>query len=401
MSTPFEYRLGPANWLVTVPVEKSIAISFPGNQTQPQSTGAQSQVEQSLEAPFGFEPMRRAMTPDDHVVIVVDDELPRLAELLSGVIGHIQSAGVQPDAVTLLLAPEARNQGFIDDLPDEWADVKVEVHNPDDEKRHAYLATTTAGRRVYLNRTLVEAEFTILLTGRRFDPVLGMTGAANAIFPAFSNTATRNEFQGRPPVENPFAVATERTEAEEVAWLLGTPFLVQVIEGAGDSVQAVVSGLMNCDTEGVRVQRTCWTATAERRADLVIACAQGGEAALANALANAGRIVAPHGRIVLLADVPPFFGEAFETLKRSPDVVAAVKSIIREKAAGTAAAVLWAFAARAAKLIVGPNWNAKLAEELFATSLGRETDLAQLIAAASSVAVLADAHKLYITVPSS
>src|SRR6185436_12624324 len=109
--------------------------------------------------PVGFEPLRRALTPDDHVAVVVDDKLPHLAELLSGLLEHLVSAGVKPEAVTLVLVPGAKRQGFIDDLPDEYADVRVETHDPADAKRHAYLATTKGGRRVYLNRTFLEADF--------------------------------------------------------------------------------------------------------------------------------------------------------------------------------------------------------------------------------------------------
>lgn len=396
MTIPSEYRLGPAQWVVTVPVGKSVSLNH--SAVVPPTLSAKELVCNALESPFGFESMRRAMTPDDRVVIVVDDALPHLAELLAGVLEHVVSAGVKPDAVTLLLAPPAHNQGFIDDLPDEFADVKVEIHNPDDENRLAYLATTVAGRRVYLNRTLVEFEFAIFLTGRRFDPVSGFAGAANAIFPALSNAATRAEFQGQPPVENPFAERSERTEAEEITWLLGMPFLVQVIEGQGDSIHAVVAGMKESAMEGVRVQRERWIATASGRAELVIASANGGEDALANALANAGRIVAAHGRIVLLADVPIRFGEAFGILRGSSDAATAAKTILREKPEGTAAAVLWAFAARAAKLMLGPDWKPSLAEEFFATEIRSPRELEKAIALAKSVAVLPDAHKMYVTV---
>lgn len=390
-----EYQLGPAAWTIPVPPEKLVPLRT-GDPGTP--TDARTLVRNALESPFGFEPMRRATTPDDRVVIVVDDRLPCLADLLSGILEHLGSAAIKPQAVTILLAPPARNQGFIDDLPDEFADVTVEVHNPDDEKRHAYLAATAGGRRVYLNRTLADSDFIVLLTGRRFDPVLGFAGAADALFPTLSNATTRAEFAGHPPAENPFAAKAEQSEAEEIAWLLGTPFFVQVIEGAGDSVHAVVAGLIGSSAEGVRVQRERWTATAEKRSELVIASAAGDEEDLANALANASRVVAMNGKIVLLADAPDQFGEAFGILRRSADPATAAKTLLSEKPDGTAAAVLWAFAARAAKLHLGPDWSRLLSEDLFATPLRSPTELEAMISNAATVAVLPDAHKLYATV---
>lgn len=398
MATNSSFNVGPKRWPLSVPTEKLISEKH-SQYTKP-TLSAKDLVAQALEKPFGFESMRRAITPDDHVSIVVDDQLPCLAEMLTAIFEHLISAGVQPDAVTIVLSPPASNQGFIDDLPDEFADVKVEVHNPADEKRHAYLATTNGERRVYLNRTVVESDFIIVLTGRRFDPVIGFIGAVDAIFPALSNAKTIEEFQGKPPAENPFAEKSEQTESEEIAWLLGTPFFIQVIEGEGNAIHAVVAGLANSVGEGVRLQKERWVSVFEKRADLVIASAIGDETALSNALANAARVVAVNGRIVLLANVPTRFSEAFGIIRKSTDMAVAAKTILSEKPDGTAAAVLWAFATRSAKVSLGPDWSKSLAEDFFATPISNSKELESLVANSKSIIVLNDAHKMYSTVKS-
>jgi nickel-dependent lactate racemase len=396
MTNVATYRLGPDEWTIRVPTEKSVAVRFDVEHGDPKPT--RELIRHALENPFRFEAMRRAMTPDDHVIIVVDDALPCLPDLIAGIVEHIAEAGVKPDAITLLIAPPAWHQEFIDDLPDEIADIKVEIHNPDDEKRHAYLATTAAGRRVYLNRTLVEADFAIFLTGRRFDPVHGYAGGTHALFPALSNTATRGEMANVPPAEHPFAPHADRTEDEEIAWLLGTPFFVQVIEGPGETIQAVVSGMIDSLPEGTARQKEYWTVHADRRADLVLAIATGSEADLANALANAARVVAPMGRIVLLAPTPEELDDAFAIIRKSPDAATAARTLIREKPEGTSAGVLWAFAASSSKLFLGPDWPKRLAEELFATSVTTAAAIESLIEDASSVIVLPEAHKIYASV---
>ena len=87
MTTNREFRLGSAEWPVTVPAEKS----DPLNQSTSESPTASAKelVVKALESPFGFESMRRAMTPDDRVAIVIDDQLPRLAE-------QLPDAAIQP-----------------------------------------------------------------------------------------------------------------------------------------------------------------------------------------------------------------------------------------------------------------------------------------------------------------
>src|SRR5689334_2997048 len=71
-------------------------------------------VDQALEAPHGFPPLRRALTPDDHVVIVLDEQLQRLPELLTPLIHHIGKANVAPEAITLLCPAPSISQPWVD-----------------------------------------------------------------------------------------------------------------------------------------------------------------------------------------------------------------------------------------------------------------------------------------------
>src|SRR5438105_1383474 len=85
----------------------------------------------------------------------------------------------------------------------------------------ANLATTRHGRRLYLNRTLVDADQAVVLASRRYDPRRGAVGSDTALFPTFGDTETR----AAPPAA---------ADVEETGWLLGTPFRVEVLPGAHD-----------------------------------------------------------------------------------------------------------------------------------------------------------------------
>src|SRR6516225_5238947 len=78
---------------------------IPGPQPPPALPDPAAAVRAALESPFGFPPLRRALTPDDHVTIVVDEELPHLAGLLTPILDHVTAAGVTPEAITLLCPP--------------------------------------------------------------------------------------------------------------------------------------------------------------------------------------------------------------------------------------------------------------------------------------------------------
>src|SRR4051812_22813187 len=59
-------------------------------------------VAAALEAPFRFPALRLAVTPDDHITVVVDHALSDPMPLLAPILAHLQSAGISPDAVTFL-----------------------------------------------------------------------------------------------------------------------------------------------------------------------------------------------------------------------------------------------------------------------------------------------------------
>lgn len=147
----------------------------------------------ALDAPFQFPALRRALTPDDQVAIVVDEQLPNLGRLLVPVLEHILSAGVSQEAITLVCAPSPSRQEWLEDLPDDLQDVHVEVHDPTERRRLSYVAATAGGRRLYLNRSVADADQVVVLSRRHYDVLFGHAGAEGELFPGLSDEPTRTE----------------------------------------------------------------------------------------------------------------------------------------------------------------------------------------------------------------
>ncbi len=187
-----ELNVGTQTWSVEVPAEKAVELHRAAIPSVPTQSPRQL-VRAALEKPHDFESMRWALTPDDRVTIVFEAELPNGGELLAGVLEHLRSVGIAPEAVTIVTPPGSPQQ-WMEELPEELADVKTETHDPTDRKKLAYIASTRAGRRIYLNRTVAEADFNVLLTGRGYDPFTGYGGAEASLFPALSEEAVRQEF---------------------------------------------------------------------------------------------------------------------------------------------------------------------------------------------------------------
>jgi nickel-dependent lactate racemase len=393
----FDLAVGRDTWPLTVPAAKRVPFAVA---TPPTPGDPAALTRRALDEPFGLgATLGQAVTPDDRVAIVLDEGITGVAAVLTAVLEHLRAAGVEPGAVTVVTPPGGTNGAWLDDLPDELSDVTLEQHDPEDRKELAYLATTAGGRRVYLNRRLVEADFVAVVTRRGFDPTYGYSGAEVAIFPALSEPDALVEavgkFTSKPPgVELPEITAA----AGEVVWLLGMPFFVQVIPGPGDTIADVVGGLPPSREEGIRRLEAGWRGTVPETADLVIAALSGDPSRqtfddLARAAAAAARVVTPGGRIAVVSGAAPTLDEGAMLVRRAEEPEE-VRDMLRErKPDDWPAAALWCRAARTAGLFLASPWPDDVIEEFFATPLRTAAELQRLIDAAERVIVLPDAHK--------
>jgi nickel-dependent lactate racemase len=355
-------------------------------------------VRDALENPIGFPALRRALTPDDHVAVLVDERLGELPRFVAPLLEHLAEARIALEAVTLLRAGGGSAPDWVDALQGAFPRLRIEEHEPHNRKRLSYLATTKKGRRVYLNRTAVDADQLVVLSRRFYDPLFGIGGAADTVFPALGDVETRQAMLGglsmAAPGNTPWPA---QQEAEEVAWLLGAPFFLQIIEGAGDEIVHVVGGLIQTSADGQRLQNTRWLARVDEPAETVIAEVGGDPsrhtfADLAQALACASRVVAPHGRIILVGGGAPEIGPAARVLRQTDSPAEALQLLKDQKSADLPAAFQWASAARRADLYVLSQLPGDLVEELFAIPL-ENTGQAERLIGGCPCLYLADADK--------
>jgi nickel-dependent lactate racemase len=352
-----------------------------------------------LETPLDFPALRRALTPDDHLAVLVDEHLPRLTELLVPLLECLVSAGVAPDAITLLCAPPSTGQPWLEGLPEALEEVRCEVHDPVDRRRLAFVTTTAAGRPLLFNRTAVDAAQLIILSRCRFDALLGHGGGAGWMHTTFSDQASRAESSQRlsvdAPGETPWPIQTEATEA---AWLLGAPFFVQVIEGRGDDIADVLAGPAPSLVEGWRRLEAQWRCSLPRQPDTVLAAVSGDPARhdlddLADALTAAARVVRPGGRIILLSETTALSGPALSLLSEADEPADVLREYARRKDLELRGAWQWASAAQQASLYSLTREPADVVENLFVTPLEGVEQVQRLVSMSEACVVLEDAHK--------
>jgi nickel-dependent lactate racemase len=355
-------------------------------------------VRAAVEAPFHFPALRLALTPDDHLAIVVDERLANVGRLLTPILEHLASAGIALERVTLLCPPPVSPQAWLEDLPDELSDVRIEVHDPVDRKRLAFLTTTKDGKRIYLNRTLVDADQVVVLTGRGYDPLLGHGGAEGLIYPGLADADTIAQMNAAINLSAPDDdIWPVRQQAIDTSWLLGAPFFVQIIEAAGDGVEAVVAGVREASAEAERLLDARWRQTTPA-ASLVVAALSGDPtrqtfADLAAAAACAARVVETDGRIILLSRVGVGPDGGGDILRGADEPETAWKVLRKRPSLETIAALRWADTASRAHIYLMSDLDSDIVESLFATPLSSAGEVQRLIDAAPTCLFIDDAHK--------
>ena len=361
-------------------------------------------VSAALEKPLSFPALRRALTPDDHVAVAVDERLPHLAQLLVPILEHVTGAGVAPHAIALVCPASSSQQAWLEELPEAYEDVQVESHDPANRKRLSYVATMRRGRRLYMNRTIVDADQVVVLAAVGYDPLLGYTGSEGFLYPAFGDEETQQamceHLTGAIPSAKHWPV---RREATEAAWLLGAPFFVQVIEGPGEDLVHVIGGPADSSEQGQQLQDAQWRIHVAEAAGTVVAALNGDPqrqsfADLARAAACAARVVRTGGRIVLLAQGMPQLAIGAALLRQASDPAQALTLLRQHKPADMAAAFQWAQAAEQARIYLLSGLPDDTVEELFAVPLQHAGQVQRLVNEGGSVLVLNDAHKMLAVV---
>ncbi len=223
-------------------------------------------IAEALESPLHFPPLRQVVVPGDRVVIAFDGSLSQHPEVLAEVCKVLRS--VEVDSITVVIDGREFSATEVA-FPD---GVTLVHHDPSDRESLAYLATTEAGLRIYLNRLLPDADCVIPIGGVRFGDDGSVRGPWSVITPGLSDaTEPRTPlFAAKPARKITKEKPTEAPSSTEVAWLLGSQFEIAIVP-ATEGIAEVIAG----EAEPIAVEaearlRATWLLEPESRADLVI-----------------------------------------------------------------------------------------------------------------------------------
>ena len=253
-------------------------------------------IRRALESPIDYPPLRQVVVPGDRVVVPLDASLPDASTVLAVVAEILGEVGVESVAA---IVDGRRPRSAEIALP---GGVELVVHDPTERESLAYLAATTEGRRIYLNRRLADADCVVPVGRIGPDNALGLSGPWSVVDPGLSDASPVH-----PSLLAPIRAETAALgESLEVSWLLGSQFQIGGIP-ADSGLLHVVAGLTSAVRDrGAALLDEAWGLDVDDRADLVIAGLGGpGRPAspddLLDGLRQALRLVRRGGKVALLS----------------------------------------------------------------------------------------------------
>jgi hypothetical protein len=276
------------------------------------------------------------------------------------------------------------------------------VHAPSSEADCHYLATTMGGERVYLAKELLDSEVVISIGPIAFDAVIGYRGTNSVFYPGLASPAAKAKAHGQghrelgPENERPL-----RQLIDEVAWLLGAQFTVQVIPALhGGSAHVLAGQSDSVLRQGKDLVNRHWLVELDYRAEVVVVgveqdAAGHGWAQIGSALATARNLVVKGGRIVVLSDLAEPPGEGLTLLMRYEDPTEGLRPLRQAAPDDLIPATELAEAVDWASVYLLSRLDGDLVESLFMVPLESEAEVKRLLGMDAQVLFLPSAQHTF------
>jgi len=360
----------------------------------------------ALNEPIDYPPFSAIVTPGDRVVVALADEVPAAAEVVAGVVDCLVENRVDPEAITVLRSASSREDDPCRLLAEPIrAQVHTVSHAPREREELAYLAATQEGQAILLHRAIVDADLVLPIGCFRGASAAGHHGIHTPVYPTFANDETLRRFRSTATLD---ARGRHRRrlarEADEVGWLLGTAFTIQVLPAGGDGVYRVLAGKVDAVTHrGMELCSELWHDHVPRQADVVLAAIEGNAghqtwSNLGRALETAVKLVKPGGGLALCTELADAPGAAAACLRAARSRDEAVRQIHQDEPDDAVAAIQLARALDHCSVYLLSRLDDALVEDLDMTPVDDPADLVRLANRSGSFLLLGNASYARVTV---
>jgi len=361
---------------------------------------------EALEHPLDFPPLEQAVIPGDKVTLALDRFTPEGPALIAGAWNVLHRREVRPEDVVVLQPADRAGAPLPDPrgaLPKKVREaMRWKVHDPAAPDACMYLASTSSGERVYLAREAVDADVVVPIGPVGYDPVLGYRGTSSVFYPGLSNEAALARTHGQGHSElGPDDDRPLRQIVDEIGWLLGVQFAIQVVPSTAGGVFGVLAGACESVLQaGKKLLDEQWLVQLESRPEIVVAAvdrdARGhGWEQVGVALDTARNLVARGGRIVILSELQAEPGAGLEILRDSRNPGDAIRPLRQQAPADLLTATQLAGAVEWANVYLLSRLESDLVEDLFMIPLADDREVSRVLGGDASCVFLEGAQNTF------
>ncbi|MCG6156780.1 lactate racemase domain-containing protein [Rubinisphaera margarita] len=349
-------------------------------------------IEEALATPLDYPPVGDAVVPGDKVTLVIDAGTPAWDEIIRALGRQLESRGVEADKLHVVLNGVGTETAAAESssLP-----YKVIAFDEAMQGRSVYLASTAEGQRIYLPEEIGEADYVVTIGRFGFDDRWGYRGTNSTVYPAFGGEEAQTRFSGPGSQElSPDESFGVRQMIDEIGWLLGLQFSVQVIPSGSGKLAHVIAGASDSVyRESVSRLNSSWRSSISTPAETVIVSVPSLEAgdawfSTARACRAAEKLVSEDGRVLLVTDLKDFPEGLQETIQSSGDSDEVMRNLNRSKSPASRAVATLAGLASRYRVYLLSRLEQDIVENLFCIPLADTDELRSALQGGTTYAVL-------------
>jgi len=406
--TNFRYGAGSSVQLDFAEGTEPVELGTPPGRPPAELSAA---VADALGEPLEYPSLAHCTTPGDRVVLALAPGVPQVAQITVAVVqALVDDARVDPNGITVL-RPSPESDTSTEDpcrlLPVSIRRrIMVVIHDPDDRDMLAYLTAGDTDEPILLNRALHEADLVLPIGCLHGESTAGYFGIHGVVFPTFSDRKTAARFRSIGSLHSDGKRRKELTaEVDQIAWLLGVHFAIQVVPAAGSSVLHVLAGCSDAVARrGRELYDAAWSCAAPQQASLVVAAVEGDSEQqtwhnVGRALNAATELVEDGGSVAVCCDLSTLPGAAMQRLIGSESHRAALRRIRKDRPEDALPAVQLARAMDRGKVYLLSRLEESVVEDLDVIPIGNGAELARLVRRHTSCILLSNAQYAVVKSP--
>lgn len=365
-------------------------------------------VRAALAHPLDYPALDRATVPGDKVVLALDQGLPHAGVISAAVVQYLIDAGVMLEDITVLRAQADVDAGGEDPrnfLPaDQTRAPTIAIHDPQDRDQLAMLGRAFEDRPVYLNRLIHDADVVVPIGCLKCSESVDYHGVYGGVFPLFADAKTQQRFRNPgTPDSRAELVAKMQQEVDQVGWMLGAQFTVQLVPGPSTGPLRVLAGeSRHVFAEGRKECLSAWNHLVPQRASLVVAAISGDRSQqtwrnLGRALTAALAVVGEDGAIALCTELAEGLGPAMQSLVGAESAHDALRRIRKDRPEDAVPAAALIEALGRARVYLHSRLEDSLVEDLGIAPIAGGDDVLRLVRRHPSCILLGGAQYVQAT----